>query len=91
MFDLSNLNNALNAQTVEEKTFVRYCEQYGLPANILHKNVTNINTNKTYEIIGMHKKGRFVSIICTDHQSPMDMSIDITKILNPKIYQIESV
>jgi len=89
MFDLSNLNNALNAQTIEEKTFVKHCKQYGLSANILHKKITNIITNKSYEILGMHKKGRFVSIICTDHQSPIDMSIDICKATNPKYYQIE--
>lgn len=91
MFDLTNLNNAFIAQTKEEKTYIKYCKQYGLPANLLHKNITNIITNKTYEIVGMNKKGKFASIICTDHQSPIDMSIDIIKVLNPKIYQLESI
>ena len=89
MFDLSNLNNAFSAQTKEEKTFVKYCKQYGLPANILHKNITNIITHKSYEIIGMNKKGRFASLICTDHESAMDMCIDIIKAINTKYYYIE--
>lgn len=89
MFDLSNLNNAFSAQTKEEKTFVKYCKQYGLSANILHKNITNVITNKTYEIVGMNKKGKFACLICTDGVSPIDMSIDICKATNSKYYQIE--
>lgn len=95
MFDLDNLVNAISADTKEEKEFVKYCKNYGLEPNLLHTCIKNVKTSEVYEIVGLTKKGRMVSILglpldkkTLDNKfnSNFCIPIDIRKITNKNYY-----
>jgi hypothetical protein len=95
MFDLDNLVNAITADTKEEKDFVKYCTKYGLDPNLLHTCIQNVKTNEIYEIVGLTKVGKLVSIIglplekdsLEQKRKDFSISLDIRRVTNPSYYK----
>lgn len=98
-FDL--LTNAIEADSPEEKCFVKYCKSVGIPSDFLHTFLVPVNIpNTCYEIIGLKKNGRLFQVACKkvrktsenivvldslNHYSPV-FYLDVRKIINKKYY-----
>jgi hypothetical protein len=86
MFDLDRMTAAIGSETEEEKCFVKYCREFGLDPNDLHRHVKRLYDGKILEIIGLKKSGRFASICATYDNGIQKTFLDIMKIKNDKLY-----
>lgn len=89
MFDLDRMVAAVGSETEEEKCFVKYCREFGLDPNDLHRHVKRLYDGKIFEITGLKKSGRFASI-CARYvdgiHETFSTFLDIMKIKNDKLY-----
>jgi hypothetical protein len=87
--DFDRIAGAVCAETEEEKTFMKYCKQYGLPATLLHSSIVNIQSNKPYEVVGLKKVGRLAYVLGLNISNKEYVALDIRKVCNKKYYEWE--
>ena len=83
-FDFDRITNAVCAETEEEKAYIKFCKQYGLPSDMLHKYIKSVLNGIIYEIIGLKKSGRVAYII--GKSGNLECFLDIRKVCNKKYY-----
>ena len=67
MFDLSRLEQAVVADDPNEKLFVKFCREYGIEPELLHKLITRKSDNIQFEVAGLSKRGRAAWIMIREY------------------------
>lgn len=73
--DIKKMQLAVSSTSKEQDCYVKYCREIGLEPDWINKTFKNKSSNKTYTLIGLHKKGPLFTVVVEQNKIKYNYSI----------------